>query len=184
MCPSAIALASRISRGLNWLAGFWSRYVHTGRIWMSLSTVPQPLSWGGTLSTFPSLGFYPLLTNMSCLCFSYSPRMGKAWRTSARILRSWLNVYMTTWPNVSTSVPSPPSPWKWSHSRCLRSTFWLKAARLWREPTMIWVSLLLFPSFLLPPSLLHSITYFLRSLLSYLSLLLQFQWVLCVCCSA
>lgn len=100
-------------------------------------------------------------SDVSYLSLSCSPRMERAWRTSVLILGIWLNVCMTTWLNASISVPSPPLLWRWNHSRCLRLTFWLKAVRLWREPTMIWVSLLLFPSFLLLPSLLHSLTFFL-----------------------
>lgn len=119
--------------------------------------------------------FSACFSDLSYLFLSCSPRTERAWRTSVVILRSWLNVCMTTWPNASISVPSLPSPWRWNHSRCLRWTFWLKAAQLWREPTMIWVSVLLFPSLLLLPSLLHSLTCVLLSPLACLSLLLHFS---------
>lgn len=62
LCPSAVVLASRTSRVSNCLAGFWSRFAHTGREWMSLSTFPRVLYWGGTLS-------FPALVSTFCLLF-------------------------------------------------------------------------------------------------------------------
>lgn len=142
---------------------------------------PQVLCWGGTLGSLGSDLLLAFLMWAVCLSVSGSPRIKRAWRISVVILRSWLNACMTTWPNASITIPSPPSPWRWNPSRCLRWIFCLKAAQLWREPTTIWVSLLLF---FLPPSPLHSLTCVLLSLLACLSALLQLQWVLPVCCSA